>query len=304
MKYAVVCGSLNMDLVCRGPRIPMPGETILGYDFNTNIGGKGGNQAVALAKLGVPTHMIGCVGEDAYGDEILESLNKNCVQTDKVIKCDTSTATAHIMIEDSGENNIVVIPSANACLSPKHIMESESLISDADVLLTQLEIPLDTVREFLLLGKKHNVLTVLNPAPTPPEGIPDELMALVDMLTPNEIEMKFLTGIDIVDMDSFTKASGILHDKGVKQVICTVGSKGAYYSNMGKVYFQKAYEVKAVDTTCAGDSFNGAIIAKLQEGEDILQALDFAAKVAALTVTKKGAQDSIPTRDEVEAFIG
>ena len=303
MRYAVVCGSLNMDLVCRGPRIPLRGETILGYDYNTSIGGKGGNQAVAIAQLGMSTYMIGCIGKDAYGDEILKSLKLKKVMIDKVVRVDSPTGTAHIMIEDSGENNIVVIPSANSDVSPELIRASESLISGADVLLAQLEISIDAVTEFFKIGKKYNILTVLNPAPMPPNGISEELLALVDIFTPNEIEMKILTGIEVTDIESFTKASRMLHAKGVEQIICTVGSKGAYYSNKNKSFFQRAYEVKAVDTTCAGDSFNGAIIVKLQEGMDIFQALDFAAKVAALTVMKKGAQESIPTRDEVEDYI-
>ncbi|PKM96447.1 MAG: ribokinase [Firmicutes bacterium HGW-Firmicutes-1] len=302
VEYVVVCGSLNMDFVCRGPRIPAHGETILGYDFSTSIGGKGGNQAVALTNLGVTTYMIGCLGKDMYGDEIYEALKEKGVNAETVKRVDQTTGTAHIMIEDSGENNIVVIPSANMVVSPELVKESEELISGACVLLTQLEISLETVKEFMLLGKKYNILNVLNPAPIPPEGISDELLALVDILNPNESEMKHLTGIEVLDKESFIKAANILHDKGVAQVICTVGANGAYYSDGKKVYFQTAFKVKAVDTTCAGDSFTGAFIVRLLEGAEVPDALEFAAKVASLTVMKPGAQDSIPKRKEVDAI--
>ncbi len=301
-KYAVVCGSLNMDLVCRGPRIPVAGETILGYDFTTTIGGKGGNQAAALAKLGIRTHMIGCVGEDVYGGEIIEALSQKNVTTDGIKKVEGHTGTAHIMIDDEGENNIVVIPSANYKLSEEMIVASEPLIKGASVLLAQLEVSLITIETFLQMGRSHHIKTVLNPAPVPPEGISDELLSLVDLLTPNETEIKLLTGIEVVDEVSFKVAANMLHQKGVRSVICTMGSKGAYFSDGINIFHQEAYVVKAVDTTCAGDSFTGAVLVKLLEGETIENALNFAAKVSAITVTRKGAQDSIPSREEAESF--
>ncbi|PKM51887.1 MAG: ribokinase [Firmicutes bacterium HGW-Firmicutes-7] len=300
VEYAVVCGSLNMDFVCRGPRIPAPGETILGYDFSTSIGGKGGNQAVALTNLGITTYMIGCIGKDPYGDEIYQALKEKGVEVETVRRVDKTTGTAHIMIEDSGENNIVVVPSANMSVSYELVKESEKLISGACVLLAQLEISIETVKQFMLLGKKYKILNVLNPAPMPPEGISNELLALVDILTPNESEMKLLTGIEVCDQESFMIAANILHDKGVAQVICTAGAKGAYYSDGKRIYFQSAFKVMAVDTTCAGDSFTGALITRLLEGAPITDALAFAARVASLTVMKPGAQDSIPKRKEVE----
>ncbi len=302
-KYAVVCGSLNMDLVCRGPRIPVAGETILGYDFTTTIGGKGGNQAAALAKLGICTHMIGCVGDDAYGKEIIEALNQNHVVTDAIKSVKGHTGTAHIMIDDEGENNIVVIPSANYKLTEKMVLESEALVKEASVLLAQLEVNLETIKTFLNLGKKYQIMTVLNPAPVPPEGISDDLLSLVDLLTPNETEMKLLTGIEVVDQNSFEAASKILHEKGVKRIICTMGSKGSYYSDDDSIIYQNAHTVKAIDTTCAGDSFTGAVLVKLMEGCTIKEALAFATKVSAITVTRKGAQNSIPSREEAETFI-
>jgi len=302
MGYAVVCGSLNMDFVCRGPRIPKPGETILGYSYRTFIGGKGGNQAVALAKLGMETHMIGCVGKDVYGDEIIQALSCQNVDMTYVNKVEVSTGTAHIMVEDSGENNIVVIPSANLKVSIKMLEEAENIIANASVLLAQLEISFETVTAFFKLGKKYDILNVLNPAPMPEGGLSDELLSLIDLITPNESEMKLLTGIEVSDMDSFKEAAILLHKKGVSQVICTVGSSGSYYRSDKQCFIQKAYKVEAVDTTCAGDSYNGALIACLQEGKDIKVAMDFASKVAALVVMREGAQESIPTRAEVDAY--
>lgn len=302
MEYIVVCGSLNMDFVCTGPRIPVAGETILGYDFTTTTGGKGGNQAAALAHLGVQTHMIGCVGNDAYGEMIIESLNRKTVYTDNILKVEKTTGTAHIMIDDTGENNIVVIPSANMMVSESLVMDQEVLISGAKVLLTQLEIRIETVEAFLNLGKKYNKFNILNPAPMPAEGLSEELLKLVDLLTPNETEMKQLTGINVVDEESFKQAAMTLHKKGVKNIICTMGANGAFFSDGEQVIFQKAFVVKAIDTTCAGDSFTGAVIVKLFEGNSIKEALTFAAKVSALTVMKKGAQESIPSREEVESF--
>ena len=301
-QYAVVCGSLNMDLVCRGPRIPVAGETILGYDFTTTIGGKGGNQAVALAKLGIPTHMIGCVGEDSYGNEIIEALKQKCVITDEVEKVKGHTGTAHIMIDDEGENNIVVIPSANLQLSEDMVLANEKLISEASILLAQLEVNLTTIELFLKLGRQYGIRTVLNPAPVPPEGLSDDLLSYVDLLTPNETEMKLLTGIEVKDELSFKVAAEVLHQKGITSVICTMGSKGAFYSNGKHIFHQEAYKIKAIDTTCAGDSFTGAVLVKLMEGSSIEESLKFATKVSAITVMRKGAQDSIPSREEAEQF--
>lgn len=300
--YAVVCGSLNMDLVCRGPRIPVAGETILGYDFTTTTGGKGGNQAVALSRLGIPTHMIGCIGQDAYGDEIIKVLKEKRVNIDAVKRVDKATGTAHIMIDDHGENNIVVIPSANYTMSLDLVMESESLIQGASILVSQLEINLEAIEQFFKLGRQYDIMTVLNPAPVPPEGLSDELLSLIDLLTPNETEMNLLTGIEVHDADSFVKAAKILHSKGVKGVICTMGAKGAYYSDGHMILHEPAHKVRAIDTTCAGDSFTGAVLVKLLEGNSMGDALHFASKVSAITVMRKGAQESIPSREEAEQF--
>lgn len=294
MKYAVVCGSLNMDIVCSGPRIPSPGETIIGREYNTHIGGKGCNQAVALAKMGIETYMIGCVGKDDYGKRIIDVLLDNNVGINHINEVNVNTGTAHIMVEDGGENNIVVIPGANFYLNTDMVLEAKERIVGASVLLTQLEIPLDSVIEFLGMGREYGIKTVLNPAPIPPEGLPDELLSLVDLMTPNQSEMKFLTGIDVMDESSFIKAAEMLHKKGVKEVVCTMGSKGACYSGHNRICRQDAFLVDPVDTTCAGDSFNGALLAKLLEGNDIPDALKFASYVASVTVTKPGAQESIP----------
>lgn len=299
--YAVVCGSLNMDLVCTVERIPRPGETILGESFITKEGGKGANQAVAIARLGMPTSMIGCVGDDAFGNALLASLNRSGVDTQNVSRIrDCPTGTAHITVEKSGENNIVVIPSANKRITVKQILACEKLIERAYISLTQMEIPPEVSAAFLKLSKEKGIMTVLNPAPMPPSGIADDVLALTDVFTPNETEMMQMTGVTVSDKESFVVAANQLHKKGVKYVICTAGSNGAYFSGDGNVFHQKAIAVNAIDTTCAGDSFIGAFAVKLFESGNIEQALAFAARAASMTVTKMGAQESLPYRADLE----
>lgn len=294
MGYSVVCGSINMDLVCRGPRIPKPGETILGYEFNTYFGGKGSNQAVALSRLGLQTYMVGCVGNDMYGEQMKSALIADGIYIDYIETVEGSSGTAHIMVEDSGENSIVVIPGANKRVSKEMILKAEAVIMESQYLLAQLEIPIDVVKEFLKMGKNHNIKTILNPAPMPKKGLSDQLLGVVDMLIPNETEMEILTGKLVTDIESFKEAAKFLHNKGIKEVLCTVGALGAFYSNQEKTVYQPAFKVKAVDTTCAGDSFIGGLLTYLSNGRSIEEAMKFASKVASIVVTKEGAQQSIP----------
>lgn len=303
MKYAIVCGSINMDLICTTPRIPYPGETIIGWEYHTKEGGKGANQATAISRLGLSTKMIGCIGRDSFGSSLLHSLRSNNVDTSNVMYADCNTGTAHITVEDSGENNIVVIPSANARLLPEHVFSCEDLIAGAAVAVTQLEIPQITAMEFLRTAKKHRVFTVLNPSPLPKEGILEKILSYVDLLVLNETEIKMFTNVFVEDESSFRTAAKNLHNKGVQQVVCTLGIKGAYFSESGRQYYQRAFKVNAVDTTCAGDSFTGALILKLLEGTGPETAMLFAAKAAALTVTKLGAQESLPTIEEIESAV-
>lgn len=297
--HVAVCGSLNMDLVCTAPRIPKPGETILGYEFITKEGGKGANQAVALGRLGLPTLMIGCVGSDAFGEALLRSLKNSGVDTSMIKKLDGATGTAHITVEDSGENNIVVIPSANARVSVSMVREAEKALDGAFAAIAQLEIPMDAVMEFMRLSKARETMCVLNPAPMPREGLSPDLLSLLDLITPNETELFQLTGVEPNDEASFGVAARILHEKGVGRVICTVGASGAYYSDGVTILHQNAMRVKAVDTTCAGDSFTAAFVAKLRDGAPIEETLEFATRAAAITVTKLGAQESLPTREAI-----
>ena len=301
MKHAIVCGSLNMDHVCRSPRIPIPGETILGYDYMKNSGGKGGNQAAALGRLGIKTYMLGCVGSDSDGQLILEDLKRSRVLVSEVIQAQVHTGTAHIAVEDSGENNIIVIPGANSAMRPERLAASEALIKTAGVLVAQLEIPMETVIGFFKMGKEAEAYTVLNPAPMPADGLPDALLKYVDLMVVNESEIFFLTGVNVGDAESFAQAAGQLHQKGIKEIICTLGSQGAYYSNREseEILYQRAEKVTAVDTTCAGDSFIGAYLVKLMAGEALKDCMAFASKAAAITVTRKGAQGSIPFLEEV-----
>ena len=303
MSYAIVCGSINMDLICTTPRIPLPGETIIGWEYHTKEGGKGANQATAISRIGLSTKMIGCVGRDSFGSSLLLSLKANNVDTSNIMYTDCNTGTAHITVEDSGENNIVVIPSANARLLPEHVFSCEDLIAGAAVAVTQFEIPQITAMAFLRSAKKYGVFTVLNPSPLPKEGISEEILSQVDLLVLNETEMKMLTEVFVEDASSFEIAAKNLHNKGVQQVVCTLGIKGSYYSSSGRQYYQRAFQVNTIDTTCAGDSFTGALILRLIEGSGPEAAMLFAAKAAALTVTKLGAQESLPTLEEIESAI-
>lgn len=297
----IVVGSLNMDLVVRAPKIPRPGETVLGTDFTQIPGGKGANQADACSKLGADTKMLGAVGKDTMGSFLKESLKKDGVDVEKVLeKKDYPTGIAAIVVEDSGNNAITVAPGANSQFTTKDLAEMESVFQNADVLLVQLETPVETVREALKLAKKHNVTTILNPAPA--ALLDDEIFSLVDILTPNETELELLSGLPSTTDDEVKKAGQQLIEKGVSQLIVTLGSKGSMHiaKDFSKTY--PAYSVKAIDTTAAGDSYNGALAVSLSNGASIDESIIFATKVGAMTVTKPGAQTSLPLLSEVEDF--
>ena len=299
-KIAVI-GSLNMDMVITTPRVPVMGETILGSDFMTTPGGKGANQAVAIARLGGEVSMIGCVGHDYLGKDLLDNLSRNHVATDAiVVRSATSSGIAVIMIKD-GDNCIIVDPGANATLTPELINQSEELIKESALIVLQLEIPLKTVEEAMKLAKKHGVKILLNPAPA--VQLSDDLLSMVDIFTPNESECEIITGLEIKDIEDAKKAVHYLHhQKGIPQVIITLGERGVVYNNDSVLIHKVPPKVTAVDTTAAGDSFTGAITLALAEGKDIDEAVDFGMLVGALTVTKKGAQTSLPIREEVELF--
>lgn len=292
----VVVGSANMDLVARVARFPAPGETILGEGFATYPGGKGANQAVAIGKLGGSVTFVGKVGEDGFGDRLEASLRAAGVSTEGLARTpDQPTGTAIILVDDDAENQIVVIPGANAALTPD---EAATRIgaSGASVALFQLECPIETVRAGLAEAKRCGMKTILNPAPAAP--LPPAMLRDVDVLTPNRTEAATLTGLS-GEPDEMIAA---LLDMGVGAVAMTRGKEGCVYGTPGRTVAIPSIAVEAVDTTAAGDAFNGALALFLSEGMPAEHAIAGANRVGALAATKAGAQASMPTREELEAL--
>ncbi len=297
----IVVGSLNMDLVVRAPKIPRPGETVLGSDFKQVPGGKGANQADAAAKLGAETAMLGAVGKDSMGSQLIRSLEKDGVNVDKVlVKDNLPTGVAAIVVEDSGNNAITVAPGANSGFTPDDLSDMDDVFKRAKVMLVQLETPIETVRTALRMARKNNVTTILNPAPA--IELDDEIFSLVDILTPNETELELLSGMDTSNIERVEAAGKHLIQKGVSRLIVTLGSQGSIHIGNNSIKLYPAYNVKAVDTTAAGDSYNAALAVSISKGESLEDAIKFATKVGAMTVTKHGAQTSLPLVEEVEEF--
>ena len=301
MKKIVVIGSLNMDLVVNTKYMPKIGETIIGLDFKQIHGGKGANQAVAIARLGGNVSMIGKVGNDNFGENLLEALKEDKVESNHIMKENVSaTGIALITVDEEANNSIVVIPGANYKVTKEEINEKLELIGEVNVMLTQLEIPIDVVKYSLKRAKEKGIYTILNPAPA--QLLDDEIIAHVDLLVPNETELQILSGIEIQNEEDLLAACSKLIKKGVKELIVTLGDKGSIYFTENDYKKFIAYKIKAVDTTAAGDSFVGAIAVALTNNFEIEKAIDFASKVGALTVSKHGAQSSLPFLQEVMNF--
>jgi len=296
----VVIGSVNMDLVCRTARMPNPGETVLGKDLVFVPGGKGANQAVAAARMGAEVHFIGCVGNDAFGKTLVQSLKNNKIKIEylKVIK-EAATGTAMILVDEMGENSIVVSPGANYKITPRHIEEAADLIKKAKIALFQLEIPLETVEYAIELCHKHGVFTMLDPAPAVTRGLPPPLYR-VDLLTPNKSEAEILVGNPDVTREQTAMQ---LLKKGPGAVILKLGEKGALVYQEGKTQKIPGFKVEAKDSTAAGDAFNGALAFTLSEGRALSEAARFANAAGALCCTQLGAQTSLPFRKDVEIFL-
>ena len=288
-----VIGSINMDLVTSTSRIPKVGETLIGDSFRTTPGGKGANQAVAAARLGADVTMIGAVGDDSFGETVVSNLTDHSVNTDNIIQVQgCSTGIASITLSDR-DNSIIVVPGANNYITPDIIEKNEDQIKNSDILLLQLEIPLESVIRAVELAKKHNTPTILNPAPI--QHLPMELLEMVDFLTPNEHEQTLL----FASTDGTEKQLEKLKEK----CIVTKGSKGVMLYKNGESIEIPGIQVEAIDTTGAGDSFNGALAFSLCEGDKIEDACRFANVVGAISVTKFGAQTGMPTTKEVEEFL-
>jgi len=298
----VVIGSINMDLVLRVPRMPLPGETLTGGAFRTIPGGKGANQAVACARLsgkveagGQQVAMIGCLGDDAFGTTL-----RNALRSDGIIDSHITTLAgvasgiASILVDDNGQNSIVIAGGANDLLSPAHIDAAKELIAQADIVVLQLETPMATVEHAIKLARSLGKTVVLNPAPA--AQVPAGLLEQVDYLIPNEIEAAMLTGVDSSDASTLARA---LQKQGSDNVIITLGSKGVHAALYGGDYDFPAEVVKAVDTTAAGDTFIGGFVAGLASGLDEAEAIAQGQRAAAWSVTKPGAQTSIPHLHEL-----
>lgn len=300
--HVTVVGSLNMDLIVLSPRIPQPGETIIGTGFRTAPGGKGANQAVAAAQLGAQVSMIGSVGADTFADSLLENLASAGVDRRFVTRDQGNpTGVALIVVDDRGENSIVVASGANMHLKPADLESAEGAIAQADVLLLQLEVPLDTVTRAAEIARKHQVTVVLNPAPA--RTLPKKLLSLVDFLIPNETETALLSGMPVSNQDEIETAAASLRALGVGNVILTLGERGALLTAAGNSELYPAFEVNPVDTTAAGDAFMGAFAVALGEGLSIPDAIRFGNAAGALATTRLGAQPSLPTRTEVDSLI-
>lgn len=299
---AIVFGSINMDLVIRSARLPVPGETQIGYSFSMFSGGKGANQAVALARLGIPTYMIGNVGDDDFGKILLENLNSYGVNTSEIsIKAESSSGVASITVDDVAENCIIVVHGANAMMSDREIRRLEQLLPEASVVLFQLEIPMDTTFKAIRLCHERGVTVVLDPAPTYP--LPKDVYPLVDIITPNQIEIADLTGAPVTDEASANHAANMLLKRGVKNVIIKMGDKGIFFADKDQCQLIPAIKVSAIDTVAAGDAFNGALSAALSLGYTMPIALRWGITAGAISVTRQGAQNSMPTREELLKLV-
>lgn len=302
MNKLVVLGSVNADHVLQVDSFPRPGETLHGHSYCVIPGGKGANQAVAAARLGADIAFIASVGDDSFGREMCEAFAKEGMNTEAVmIEEGVPTGIAMIQVAATGENSICISAEANGCLSPARIQPHHHLIENADTLLMQLETPIKTIEAAAKVAKQSGTRVVLNPAPAQP--LSDDLLQLVDMITPNETEAELLTGVKVEDMASAQKAADVLHTKGIKQVMITLGSQGVWLSQNGEGQQVLGFRVDAKDTTAAGDTFNGALLTALQEGRALEPAIRFAHAAAAISVTRMGAQTSIPHRREVERFL-
>jgi len=298
----VVLGSINADHILNVRHFPQPGETVIGKQYNVAFGGKGGNQAVAAGRSGANISFIACVGDDDVGERIRKQLASDNIDTQPVqaIK-DTTTGVALIFVNADGENVIAINAGANDALTPAYMQQYQQKIVDADALLMQLESPLETVTAAAKLAKAHQTRVILNPAPAC--ELPDELLSLVDIITPNETEAERLTGIQVKDQADAARAAEVLHQKGIDTVIITLGSKGVWLSQKGQGKQVPGFRVKAVDTIAAGDTFNGALVTSLLEGKEMDQAVRFAHAAAAIAVTRPGAQPSVPWRQDIDDFL-
>ncbi|WGE90950.1 ribokinase [Actinobacillus genomosp. 1] len=302
MKKLCVLGSVNADHVIRVPYFPKAGETLKGGNYHIAYGGKGANQAVAAARVRdtslVDVDFIACIGADDIGRTMKQAFMQDGINPEHIVEvADQMTGIAMIQVADSGENSIVISAGANAKLDESVVAQHQATIESADCLLVQLETPLQAVEKAVKIAKAHHTQVILNPAPAQP--LSDEILANIDMITPNETETALLTGVQVVDEQTAQQAADVFHQKGIQTVLITLGAKGAFLSENGNGEIIAGFKVTPVDTTAAGDTFNGALAVALLEGKSMRDAVMFAHKASSISVTRMGAQSSIPTRAEL-----
>lgn len=304
MKNIVVIGSSNTDMVVKTSYLPAAGETVLGGEFMMNAGGKGANQAVAAARYGEHVVFVARVGDDMFGRQTLESMCRDGIDTSCVrVDSDRMSGVALISVNAEGENSIVVASGANMALGREDIDRAAEEIRRADVVLMQLEVPMATVEYAAEVAAAAGVPVILNPAPAPAEPLSAELLSRIDVITPNRSEATRISGIEVTDMASARRAAEVIHAMGTRRVIITLGGEGSLIYDGGEFEHIGATRVEAVDTTAAGDTFNGVLAVGVAEGLSLARAAREASVAAAISVTRMGAQTAAPTRAEVEAFI-
>ena len=299
-----VIGANTIDYFSYSKRLPKPGETMVGDEMMIGPGGKGANQAVAAAKLGAPVCWLSKVGElDRYKDMVLDgvkavNIDISAVEEVKGIFC----GAGYVMINsETGQNSIIILHGANAEITPAYIDAHKDKILGAKICMAEFQVPVATAKYALTMAKKNGVMTICNPAPAAP--IDEDFFPMIDVITPNEVEARDITGITVDDEASAAQAAAFFHGKGIKNVVITLGSRGAFVSVEGNGKLIPNYTVKAIDTSGAGDCFNGALAYALHEGADLFAAAEYANAAAAVSVCRKGTMDSMPTREDVEAFL-
>lgn len=298
----VVVGSANTDLMIRVANIPRPGETVLGGKFATAPGGKGANQAVAAARAGGDVTFVARLGSDDQGNRLCAGFVRDRINVRHVVRdAKQPTGVALICVSDRGENSIAVASGANGVLSARDVRRAEPAFRGAQVLLVQLESPLPVITAAIQLARKHGLRVIVNPAPARP--LPTSLLKVVSVLTPNETETELLTGVKVTTATAMKRAANRLHQRGVATVLITLGARGVFVSAKGRQEILPAFRVRAVDTTAAGDVFSGALAVALAEEREMTEAVRFASAAAALSVTRLGAQPSIPWRSEIEKLL-
>lgn len=301
----LIIGSLNMDMVIEMKAMPKVGETVLARTLNYIPGGKGANQAYAAGRLGERVAMLGCVGADASGTALLESIAESGTDVSRVRRVETEpTGTAVIYVNENGNNSIAVVSGANGSCDIEYLKQNDALIAESSYVILQLEIPYETVFYAIRRASELGKTVILNPAPAPsPEEIPEDIWEKIDYITPNETELLKLSGQETMSIENVKKGARLLRQRGVKNILVTLGDKGVLLYDGAQEQMFPARKVDAVDTTAAGDCFNGAFVTGLAEGKSVAEAILRANTASSLAVTRKGAQSSIPTRQEVEEML-